>query len=217
MRRIGLSAVGFLGLALALTSPAAARPLFGGGPPGPPPYFEGGPHGPPDGGFVGHHADRLGLGEETQATIEEIVATSRAEGEELREQLRAARERMHELLSEEVPEEEAVLGQAEVIGGLETELHKHRLRSLLAIGAHLTPEQRAELARIREEGPFRRFRDLREACAEDLEALCADAGPGPRAFFCLRRHAEDLSGACAEALDAMPRHRHRHGHFGRGF
>ncbi len=55
------------------------------------------------------------------------------------------------LLSQDDPDEAAVMQQAETIGKVETEMHKHRLSTLLAVRALLTPEQRAELTRIREE------------------------------------------------------------------
>jgi Spy/CpxP family protein refolding chaperone len=62
-----------------------------------------------------------------------------------------------------------VMEKAEAIGGAETALQKERLRTMLAIRALLTPEQRRELVRIHEEfraehpklehGGWRRWRD----------------------------------------------------------
>jgi hypothetical protein len=45
-----------------------------------------------------------------------------------------------------------------------------------------------------------------DSCADDVESLCEDDGPG--AVFCLFRHRDEVSEACAEALEAMPRHLH---------
>ena len=97
---------------------------------------------------------------------------ARAEGRALHGQLREAREVLHTLLTADAPDEAVVMQQADVIGGLETALMKHRLRSMLQIRALLTPEQRAELESIREEGPFRRFDAVREACAGEKETEC---------------------------------------------
>ena len=147
MRRFllaGFAATILVGLTLAGTS--AARPPSGGpgGPGGPP-----GGHGP--GRLIDEHADELGLDEETREAIQRIVDDSRQDAEGFREELHALHDAMRTLLSQDEPDEAAVMQQAETIGKVETEMHKHRLSTLLAIRALLTPEQRAELTRIREE------------------------------------------------------------------
>lgn len=189
---------GVLWTAQALASPPGFGPR-GGGP------------GPDPAGFLAHHAERLGLDESTTRSIEALVDASRERADALREQLRAAHDELHTLLSVDAPDESAVMAQAEVIGGLETELHKERLRALLKIHALLTPEQRAELQRIREEGPFARFRAARDACADDAARLCPDAPrEGPHALFCLKGRRSEVSASCGEALDGLPQ-RVRHG------
>jgi Spy/CpxP family protein refolding chaperone len=97
------------------------------------------------------NADRLGLDEVTRAKIREIAEAARDEGRGLEAPMRALHDEMRRLLDQETPDLEAVLGQAERIGGAETELHKVRLRSMLKIRALLTPAQREELVRIHEE------------------------------------------------------------------
>jgi len=43
---------------------------------------------------------------------------------------------------------------------------------------------------------------LKEACAEDLKTLCADAKPGPRAQMkCLRRKKDQVSEACKTQME----------------
>ncbi len=143
MRRFllaGFAATILVGLTLAGSS--AARPPSG-GPGGP------GGHGP--GRLIDEHADELGLDEETREAIQRIVDDSREDAEGFHEELRALHDAMRTLLSQDEPDEAAVMQQAETIGKVETEMHKHRLSTLLAIRALLTPEQRAELTRIREE------------------------------------------------------------------
>jgi len=147
MRRFllaGFTATILIGLTLAGTS--AARSHFGGprGPGGPP-----GDHGPDR--LIDEHADELGLDEDTREAIHGVVDGSRADARKLRRELRGLHDAMRTLLSQDDPDEAVVMKQAETIGKVETEMHKHRLSTLLAIRALLTPEQRAELTRIREE------------------------------------------------------------------
>ena len=59
--------------------------------------------------------------------------------------MRAAFEDMHTLLDQETPDQAAVLAQADKIGQLSTEAHKEMLKTLLAVRAELTPDQRAKL------------------------------------------------------------------------
>jgi Spy/CpxP family protein refolding chaperone len=166
-------------------------------PPGPPP----GPPGPPPLGIVTRNAARLGLDDATLQAIGQIVRESQDRDQVLRDQLRAAHERMHQILSQASPDEPAALAQADAIGALETELHKNRLRAILRIRATLTPEQREELIRIRdEERPdWRRHHGPLGACSRDLRALCADAGSGQAAIACLHDHWADLSERCRDA------------------
>jgi Spy/CpxP family protein refolding chaperone len=146
MRRLflaGFIATILVGLTLAGTS--AARPPFDG---------PGGRDGPGDheaGRLIDEHADELGLDEETREAIQQIVDDSRKEGRGFHRELRGLHDAMRELLSQDEPDEAAVMQQAERIGKLETEMHKHRLSTILAVRALLTPEQRAELTRIRRE------------------------------------------------------------------
>jgi Spy/CpxP family protein refolding chaperone len=143
MRRFllaGFTATILVGLTLAGTS--AARPPLGG---------PGGPGGHEPGRVIDEHADELGLDEETREAIQGIVDASRKDAKDFREELRGLHDAMRTLLSQDEPDEAAVMKQAESIGKVETEMHKHRLSTLLAVRALLTPEQRAELTRIREE------------------------------------------------------------------
>ncbi|MGH0028447.1 MAG: Spy/CpxP family protein refolding chaperone [Myxococcota bacterium] len=129
-------------LALAFASGALAQPP---GPPGP------GRHGPPPiERVLEKHAEQLGLDEATREQIEAIAAEARPESEALRETLRERHDELRRLLSEDAPDEDAVMAQAERIGAAEVALQKSRLRTMLRIRALLTPEQRAELVRIHE-------------------------------------------------------------------
>jgi Spy/CpxP family protein refolding chaperone len=115
------------------------------------PGAPGGPGGHEAGRLIDEHADELSLDEETREAIQQIVDDSRKEARGFHWELRGQHEAMRDLLSQDEPDEAAVMQQAESIGKLETEMHKHRLSTLLAVRALLTPEQRTQLTRIRRE------------------------------------------------------------------
>jgi len=118
-----------------------------GGPPG-----QGGPHGqPPMGGFIERHAERLGLDDATVASIRKVVDRTRSDNEKIQRQIETEHKQMRIMLDADSPNEKRVMQQADTIGALYTKERKNRLRAMLKIRALLTPEQRAELQKIRRE------------------------------------------------------------------
>lgn len=180
-------------LALVLGTPAAARPKQGGGPVS----------------FTARYAAELGLDEADQARLQEIVAASRLREAAIRERLHAARAAMRTLLDGTAdPEEAAVMAQVDRIEAIEAERHKNRLRAIIEIGRLLTSEQRAELARLRqerfgEEGPRERRgrgRRDRHACQVDWSRLCEPDDVGPAGLRCLANRWDALSDTCRERM-----------------
>jgi Spy/CpxP family protein refolding chaperone len=115
-----------------------------------PPHF--GRHGPPPiDRILERHAAELGLSDAVREQVHAIAAEAEQQEAPLREALRTQREALHGLLAQDAPDPEAVLQQAELLGAAETEMHKQRLRTLLAVRALLTPEQRQQLVKIFEE------------------------------------------------------------------
>jgi Spy/CpxP family protein refolding chaperone len=104
------------------------------------------------------HAERLQLDGATREQIRALVDASRERTQPQRDALDRLHDEMHALLSADAPELDAVLTKADEIGRAETALKKERLRTMLAIRALLTSEQRRELVRIHDE-----FRAQREA------------------------------------------------------
>lgn len=199
------------GLVLALAAPAAA---FGRGHPGRGGHGGPGGHGPHLGAMIDHHAELLGLDEDTRATIRQIVEDSHAERKELRRETKEARAILHEMLEADVPDRDAVLDQVERVGELKTASKKHRVETLLEIRSLLTPEQRATLKEMRESFRERHLGAIFEACETERAELCPERGP--RGLHCLHRQGDALSPACAEALAALPVPRHRGWRHSRG-
>jgi Spy/CpxP family protein refolding chaperone len=118
-----------LALAFTVASPAWARP----------------PGGPAGGARLEHMIERLDLAPEVLTEVDSVIDASRTRQRELRRELRGAHEAMRGYLEAEVPDEGAVLAQAEEVGRLRTELDKDRLRTLLRVQALLPADARAQL------------------------------------------------------------------------
>jgi Spy/CpxP family protein refolding chaperone len=190
-------------LVVALATASSARP----------PWGRGQAHGP--GGLLEEHVDQLGLDEETREAIRDVVRESRESSEELRDELRGLHREMKRALSQDAPDESAVMLLADRIGMLETSLHKHRLAAMLAIRSALTPEQREQLAELREEERGRHLEPLADACRDDALRLCPTAEGRFERMQCMREHRDEVSDACREALHDLRRER-RHKRWGGG-
>jgi Spy/CpxP family protein refolding chaperone len=165
------------------------------------------------GAFIEENAEALDLDDETLVTIRSIVEESKGEGDQFHAKLRELHEEMKTLLSQGTPDESTVMKQIETIGAVETEMQKHRLGTMLKIRALLTPEQREEMIRLRDESRGRWKHALRDACEADLEALCPDAEDRWSRKQCLRDQRENVSDECRDAIKAA-RHAHRGSHKG---
>lgn len=119
------------------------------GPPGP---GWRGRHGPPPiDRILERHAEELGLSDAVREQVRAVAEAAEEEQQPLDDALAEQREVLHELLAQDAPDTDAVLRQAELVGAAETEVHKQRLRTLLAVRALLTPDQRRTLVQIFEE------------------------------------------------------------------
>jgi Spy/CpxP family protein refolding chaperone len=110
-------------------------------------------------GLVERLSAQLGLDPAKQAEIQKIASAARADGRPLVENMRSLRDQLRGKLAEDAPDQKAVMQLADKLGAAETEVHKHRLRTLLRIRELLTPEQRRELVRLLDER--REHRDWR--------------------------------------------------------
>jgi Spy/CpxP family protein refolding chaperone len=136
------------------------------------------------------------------AAIRTIVDGSRARGETLRAELRTANAQMRALLSQALPDEAAVMQQADTIGALELAERKNRLQAMLQIRTLLTSAQRQELIRRQGELYSRRRPDLMQACQADSTNLCPDATHWRSRMQCLHNHLEELSETCRATIQA---------------
>jgi len=150
--------------------------------------------------FIAEQAERLGLDAKTLAAVRTTVDASRARGEAIRAELHTAYTQMRELLSQDLPDEAAVMQQADTIGALELAERKNRLQAMLQIRALLTPAQRQELIRLQKEMPSGRRPELMQACQTDSVNLCPNAAHWRTRMQCLHDHIEELSEACRAAI-----------------
>jgi Spy/CpxP family protein refolding chaperone len=97
------------------------------------------------------NAQRLGLDETSLREIESVAGQDRDAIQALRAREENEERVMRELLEKRTPDESAVMRQAEVLGGIDTEQDKLRLRTMIRVRQLLTPEQLAELSKLREE------------------------------------------------------------------
>jgi Spy/CpxP family protein refolding chaperone len=111
--------------------------------------------GAPGAGFLiralERHAERLKLEPRVLEQIRAIGERDRETMAPLYERKDREHARMRELLAGTSPDEARVLDQAEVLGAIETDLEKQRLRTLMQIRSLLSAEQLGQLAQIREE------------------------------------------------------------------
>jgi Spy/CpxP family protein refolding chaperone len=99
--------------------------------------------------------DALSLDDATRTAIHKAIDEGRVAQDDIRSQLRKARQELRAMLLLDKPDETKVLAQSEVIGGLETGQRKQALHTWLAVRALLTPEQRASLSEaMRSRGPW---------------------------------------------------------------
>jgi Spy/CpxP family protein refolding chaperone len=132
-------------MATALAGPANAASTGGGKAPKRPPPF-----GYPT-AFLEKHAERLELSAETMTRIREVSEKSRSESAKVRKELVEGQKKLHELLAQDLPDEKAVMAQADKIARLAGEQRKNQLRTAIRVRSMLTPKQRAELDKIRKE------------------------------------------------------------------
>lgn len=90
----------------------------------------------------------LGLSKDQNAQMRAIFAGSTNEMKVLHAKMIAAAKKQAELMSQDSPNEEAVMKGADEIAAVRAEIGKIRIRQMLAAQKILTPEQRAKMREI---------------------------------------------------------------------
>jgi Spy/CpxP family protein refolding chaperone len=132
--KTGLAAAIALGAVFTLTERASARP---------------------GGGMCGGHRSMLerlerdvaslGLAQDQLASVYQVIDEARTKRRGFDGEIRAAHERMHDLLEQDAPSVDAVTAQADSIGALHTEARKVELRAVVQVRGMLSEEQREQL------------------------------------------------------------------------
>ena len=87
----------------------------------------------------------LGLDAAQKEKVEAILESAKPQREAMHAKMRESWQGMRTLLEQENPDQAAVLSRADEIGQLKTEMLKERFKTMLAVRAELTPDQRAKL------------------------------------------------------------------------
>lgn len=132
-----------------LLGAVTSRATAGAEGPSGPGFWRRGP--PPIDRVLERHAAELGLSDAVLAQVREIADAAREKEQPLVDALAKQRDLMHSLLTQDAPDVDSVMRQADEVGAAETAVHKERLRTLLAVRNLLTPDQRAKLVQIFEE------------------------------------------------------------------
>lgn len=130
-----------IALGLSIATFAFAAPPHGGGPGthrGPPPPHE----------VIRKHAAELGIHADTVTAIVNIAEDERTEMEALRQAKHQEARKLHQMLSSETPNRDAVMQQVDVLSNAERAQKKHHLNILMDIRALLTPEQRKAIEEL---------------------------------------------------------------------
>jgi Spy/CpxP family protein refolding chaperone len=109
-------------------------------------------------------AQEIGLTEAQSQELKKLVPGAQKDMQEYREKMEKLAEEQANLLSQDTPDEVAVMKVVEQLGQMRTEIAKKRIQQVLAAQKILTPEQRAQLreklkARMEQ---FREGRGMRE-------------------------------------------------------
>ncbi len=107
--------------------------------------------------MIRKHADELGIDEDTVEDIVEIAESGRDQMEARHKAVREASKKLHEMLSQDAPNRNAVMKQVDVLSAAEGAAKKHQLSILMDIRALLTPDQRDAIQelhkRMKRKGP----------------------------------------------------------------
>jgi Spy/CpxP family protein refolding chaperone len=95
---------------------------------------------------------RLDLTPEQRQKVQAILDASRKEREPLQTQIQETFKKLRGMLEQPLPDEAAVLQQAEKLGALQTQQRKLTLRTQLKVRSELTAEQRQQLVKMRPRG-----------------------------------------------------------------
>jgi len=115
---------------------------------------KGGPDGQcPHGGHGKHGRSKqlekalasLELSDEVQAKVDALIADAAKRREPIQNAMHATHDQLRGLMKADVPDRSSILGHADQMGRLRTELDKIRLTTLLDVRALLDPGQRAAL------------------------------------------------------------------------
>lgn len=106
-------------------------------------------------------AKDIGLTEEQAVELRKLLTSSQTEMKDSRTEMEQLAMKQAELLSQDSPDEAAVMKVVEELGELRTQIAKQQIKQLLAAQKILTPEQRTKL-RDQAKARIEQFRESRK-------------------------------------------------------
>jgi Spy/CpxP family protein refolding chaperone len=126
---------------------------------------------------MGHSLGQLDLSDTQRQQIRSIVQSHREEFRALGERTRAARQKLHELVTAEAVDETAIRAASSELAGVQADGAILRARVHQEVFATLTPEQQAKAKQLRSEADQRR-QERREQRRQRIEERLKRQGPG---------------------------------------
>lgn len=126
-------------------------------------------------------AERIGVSQEQVAQIREKVSAAQAEMKDSNVKMQQAAKQQIDLLSQDAPDEAAVMKLVDDIGALNIQIAKRRMKLILDVQKSLTAEQRAKLKEMTRSQMEERRERRRPASDKGATPAAPGAPPPPPA------------------------------------
>ena len=117
-------------------------------------------------GMHGKMMEELNLTAEQKKEIDQLHEEMRAEAEPLKEKMRALRDKMHDLWSQDSPDEDAIMALQREKSAIHLQLSELRTEMKLDMMEILTPEQRAKFKEMKGKHKGKRGKHGKKGCGE---------------------------------------------------
>jgi Spy/CpxP family protein refolding chaperone len=135
---------------------------------------------------IERHADEIGLQDQQLAEMRGLVEAGVPARSVLDEEIRSSRDRLHELMQADTPDESLIIDQVEALGALNTRRDVERFRTKLELRSLMTTDQIAKMRELRGEH--------RGECRAGKEGSCGQCSGDPASCPHRAAHAAKTGG-----------------------